>query len=121
MSEYKDFEKYLNGEYYPGCPTPQSQWRKDFEAYMAGKTIIPVVKPKSAKKKRCRTKTFEKQQYNKDYLKQRRKDAIKNGDCCNCYHTKARKGKTTCQPCQDKRTARSLKSYYAKKAMAVAA
>jgi len=118
MSYQKDFDKYLKGEWYPGCPEHKSEWRKDFEAYMAGKTIIPVVKPESAKKKRCRVKPFQKQQYNKDYMKQRRKDAIKNGMCADCYHTPARKGKTTCQPCQDKRTAREMKRHYAKKAVA---
>ena len=118
MSEQKDFEKYLNGDWYPGCPTPRTKWREEFEAYMAGKTIIPVVKPESAKKTRCRTKPFAKQQYNKDYMKQRRRDAIKNGLCADCYHAKARKGKTTCQPCQDKRNARNMRRYSAKKDLA---
>lgn len=54
-------------------------------------------------------------------MKQRRKDAIKNGMCADCYHVKARKGKTTCQSCQDKRTAREIKRHQAKKEMAVAA
>jgi len=119
MSEYKNFEKYLAGEWYPGCPTPQSEWRNNFEAYMATKTVVRVTRPAEApKKKRCRTKPFVKQQYNKGYMKQRRADAIKNGMCSDCYHTKARKGKTTCQPCQDKRTAREMKRHYAKKVAA---
>jgi len=119
MSDYKNFEKYLAGEWYPGCPVGKSEWRQNFDAYMASKTVVPVTKPaEPVKNKRCRAKPFVKQQYNKSYMKQRRADAIKNGDCADCYHTKARKGKTTCQGCQDKRTAREMKRHYAKKVAA---
>lgn len=127
MSYYKDFDKFLKGEWYPGCPVGKSEWRKSTEADFAARGIEmesrtnvfrPIAKtpPVGQSKKRCRTKPFQKTAYNKDYMRQRRADAIKGGMCADCYHAKARKGKTTCQTCQDKRTARMLKSYYAKKA-----
>src|SRR6185437_12722848 len=40
MSEQKDYERYLKGEYYPGAP--KTQWRLDFEAYMAAKAVAPA-------------------------------------------------------------------------------
>jgi hypothetical protein len=114
MSTGKDFDKYLNGEWYPGCEAPRSKWREDFETYMAGKTVVPttVVVKKVCRRVKGRTK----QQYNRDYMKQRRAEAIKNGICADCYHEKAEVGRTTCQGCQDKKRLREMKRYNAKKA-----
>jgi hypothetical protein len=52
MSDCKDFEKYLRGEWYPGCESPKSNWRKDTEADFAARGVAgdsrPVKKPRKA-------------------------------------------------------------------------
>jgi hypothetical protein len=111
MSAWKDFEKYLNGEWYPGCETPRSKWREDFEEYLSGKTVVAVTQV-APKKTRCRARPFMKKQYNKGYMKQRRAEAIKKGICADCYHEKAEVGRTTCQGCQDKKRVREMKRYH---------
>jgi hypothetical protein len=56
MSKYKNFEKYLKGEWYPGCTETKSEWRKNIEADFAARGIgiqAPVVltrKPPQYKK-----------------------------------------------------------------------
>jgi len=113
MSESQDYEKYLKGEI--RVDGWKSEWRRTQEAFRGNQVFraAPVAVEVASKP---RTRTITKPQYNKQYMRERRAEAIKNGNCSDCYRVKARKGKTTCQPCQDKRNARTLKRYYAKKA-----
>lgn len=120
MSEQQDFWKYIRGEWYPGCPTPKTEWREGMEADFAKRGIsmddranVVRVAAKTAVKR-----AKGKHQSKNEYMKQRRAKAIKDGMCADCAHVKARKGKTTCQPCQDKRTERELKRHYAKTSVA---
>jgi hypothetical protein len=52
MSEQKDFERYLRGEYYPGAP--KTAWRiameADFEARGVSFDSRPVPQKRTAKK-----------------------------------------------------------------------
>jgi hypothetical protein len=123
MSDWKNYEKYLRGEWYPGCPVVKSPWREAIEADFAARGVsgdsrpIPhKAKVTEVKVKRSRTRTLPKPEANKKYQRERRSMAIKDGNCTDCFKVKSMAGKTTCRECQDIRNARTMKNYYAKKA-----
>lgn len=109
MSESQDFHRWLNGEIH--VDGWKSQWRIEQEK-RRGETVFraaPVATPKP------RARGVSKPQYNKQYMKERRAEAVKNGDCADCYHMKDREGRTNCQTCQSKRNARESKRHQEQK------
>lgn len=114
MSEYREYGMFIKGEI--RVDGWKSDWRKEQEELRKDKVFIPMIHPAVSEPKKYRVRTLTKPQYNKQYMRERRTEAIKNKQCADCYHVPAREGKTTCQPCQDKRTAREMKRYNARKA-----
>lgn len=122
MSDQKDYEKFLRGEYYPGAP--KTPWRLAMEADFENRgvsfdsrpipqkrvivKVAPVVKPRTGCRLKGRT--------NSEYMKERRAKAIASGTCADCYKASAREGRTNCTACQAVRTAREVKRWKAKKA-----
>jgi len=121
MSDQKDYERYLRGEYYPGAP--KTPWRLAMEADFQRREVSfdsrPVPQKKVAVKaspivrKGCRLKG----KTAAEYMKERRAKAIAEGICCDCYKQPAREGRTNCERCQSVRTMRE-KNRWAKKKMA---
>lgn len=109
MSDQGDFQKFLNGELRTDGWV--SEWRREQEERRKNQ----VYRAAPVAPKKCRVRAIPKPQYNKEYMRQRRAQALKKGMCTDCYHTKARKGRTNCQLCQDKRNARESKRNQAKK------
>lgn len=106
MSEQRDYDNYLKGDYYPGAP--KTPWRiameADFEARGVSFDSRPV-----PQKRVARTAA--------EYMKERRAKAIAEGICCDCYKEPSREGRTNCEHCQSIRTKRE-KNRWARKKMA---
>lgn len=121
MSEQRDYDNYLKGDYYPGAP--KKPWRIAMEADFERRGISfdsrPVPQQRVAVKaylaQKVRTGCRLKGRTNSEYMKDRRAKAIASGICADCYKEPAREGKTNCPECQAVRSAREMKRWKAKK------
>jgi hypothetical protein len=119
MSDCKDLHRFIKGEI--RVDGFKSEWRKDFEAYLARKPepkfIKKAVHVPVVIKKACVPKKDRRQALNEGQRK-RRLDLIARGICVDCGKESAGEKHTVGPKCRVVRTTRERNRYQDKKAAA---